>query len=240
MSNGSDARTSGDVAGRAPGLSRREAIVAGAASVAGLPSLSGCLGGDSDDGETLDSHPAAADLSAQPRLGPNPGDGSATLIAFEDPSCSRCRAFERDTVPKIESKLTDPGRGTFVFRGYPVIYPWGEPATAALEATFDRSDPAFWALKGHYYGTQSAFDADNVLDRTESFLEAETDVDGAAVVDDVERDRFDDAVQADLDAGEAGDVGRTTPIVLFFRDGQYLTKASGSVSYTLIESTLDL
>jgi len=189
---------------------------------------------DGSGGSSID-HPAAAGLAAQPRLGDL--DGHA-IIAFEDPSCSRCRAFERKTVPKIKSELVDAGKAAFVFRGYPVVYPWGEPAAHALEATFDQSADAFWSLLAHYFETQREFSTDNVLDRTQTFLAEETSVDGERVVNDVEADAYADAVQADLDAGRNADLGEITPIVVLFNDGEYVTKANGSVSYDLIATAL--
>ena len=215
---------------------RRAVLAAGIGAAVGL---AGCSGGG-DEERSLESHPAATNLSDQPTLGPDPLDADATVIAFEDPSCTRCRAFEQETVPKIESELTDPGRGAFVFRGYPVVYDWGEPATKALEAVFDRNVDAFWALKDHYYAAQGSFGDGNVLARTESFLADETTLDAPAVIEDVEDGAYDAAVQADLDAARDADLGRTTPTVLLFKDGTYRTRAQGSVSFSLIESTLDL
>ena len=68
------------------------------ASVA-TTSLAGCLGGtaetdsssgiESSSGQSLESHPAATNLAAQPRLG-NLDTTQHTIIAFKDPSCSRC------------------------------------------------------------------------------------------------------------------------------------------------------
>ncbi|MFC7046489.1 DsbA family protein [Halobacteriaceae archaeon GCM10025711] len=222
-----------------------------AAFGAGAASLAGCLGGQAgmgvedgttanDGGPSLADHPALAGVADQPRLGPDPASATATIVAFEDPSCPRCAVFERETVPKIRTELVDTGQAAFVFRGYPVVYPWGEPATQALEATFARDAAAFWALAGHYFETQRAFDEDNVLDRTRSFLAAETDVDADAVVADAEANAYDDAVQVDLDAGEEAGAGRTTPTVFLFRDGQYQTKAAGSVSFDVVRSALGL
>ncbi|MFB6173769.1 MAG: DsbA family protein [Halobacteriales archaeon] len=238
-------------------MNRRAFLAAAATGV-----LAGCLGGGgggadtpagttttgagmatgtaTPGGDSIERHPAAAGLADQPTLGPDPFEAGAVVVAFEDPSCPRCRAFEEETVPKIESNLVEPGRGSFVFRGYPVVYPWGGPAAHALEATFDRDPAAFWALAGHYFEDQSNFDSDNVLDRTRSFLASETDLDADAVVADVEEGSFEDAVQADLDAGKAAGAGRTTPTVFLFRDGQYRTKAAGSVSYSVIENALGL
>jgi protein-disulfide isomerase len=143
-------------------------------------------------------------------------------------------------VPRIRDELVATGQARFVARTYPVVYPWGEPAVQALEATFARSPEAFWGLFAHYFADQDAFSTDNVLPRTEEWLAANTDLDGAAVVADAEAGAYDDAVQVDLDAGEAAGVGRTTPTVFLFRDGEYVTRAGGSVSFDLITSALGL
>lgn len=184
----------------------------------------------SEDGNALENHPAAAGLDSQPRLGDNEEN---VVIVFEDPSCPTCRRFEENAVSKVESDLVAEGSASLVYRGFPVVYPWGEPANHALEATFDREADAFWALKDYYFDNQSSFDSDNVLDSTAQFLDDETTVDGAAVVEDVRNDAYADAVQTDVDAAEAaGVVG--TPSVFLFKDGEYLTKAAGNVSFEII------
>lgn len=175
----------------------------------------------------------------QPALGPPPGEADGTIVAFEDPSCHRCRVFAEDTVPEIRSNLVEPGKATFVSRPYPVVYDWGEPASKALLATFERDADAFWSLEAHYYGDQGSFSTGNVLDRTREFLAAETSVEGPAVVEAVEAGEVDDAVQTNLDAGEEAGA-KVTPSVFLFRDGEFRTKASGSVSYDAIESALGL
>ena len=242
----------------------RRSVLAGSGALA-LTGLAGCLGGGgssggggsggeststgegstggattTDDAGSLENHPAAAGLDSQPTKGPDPFEAEAVIIAFEDPSCPRCRAFEEQTVPRIESELVDSGRASFVFRGYPVIYPWGKPATQALESTFARDAGAHWALAGHYFAEQSSFDESNVLERTRTFLAAETDVDAEAVVADAESKAHDEAVQADLDAGMAAGAGGTTPTVFLFKDGEYRTKAAGSVSFSVVTNALEL
>jgi protein-disulfide isomerase len=233
------------------GYRRRQIVATAGLAVAGIAGCTGRAGdtstddstttGDGEDattgaGQSLADHPAARELGAQPTLGP--ADATATIVAFEDPSCSRCRAFERNTVPKIREELVSPGDARFVVRTYPVVYPWGKPAVQALEATFARSPDAFWGLFAHYFDEQDAFSTDNVLARTEEWLAANSDVDAAAVVADAESKAYDGAVRTDLDAGEAAGVGRTTPTVFLFRDGRYVTRASGSVSFELISSAL--
>ncbi|MFB6079393.1 MAG: DsbA family protein [Haloferacaceae archaeon] len=224
------------------GVSRRGAL---AAVVAASGVVAGCVGGGTGDGSadgdppSLDSHPAGRDVDEQPRFGPPPGDGRGTIVAFEDPSCPRCAAFERETVPRIRSALADPGDATFVFRLYPNVSPWGKPASRALEATYARDADAHWALADRYFSTQSAFDGENVLDRTRTFLDAETTVDGAAVVSEVRSGDADSPVEADVAA--ATDAGvNATPTVFLFRGGTYRTKVVGSVSYAVVTNALGL
>ena len=242
----------------------RRAVLAGTGALT-LSALAGCLrgsgaggtdgdaaggsptaGGSSDDvttteeTQTLENHPAAAGLADQPYRGPDPFEAEAVIVDFSDPSCPTCRRFEEDVVPRITSELVDPGRAAFVFRVYPVIYPWGEPATQALESTYARDEDAFWSLKDFYYAEQSSFDETNVLSRTREHLAAETNLDADAVVDDAEAKAHDAAVQSDLTAGMEAGAGRTTPHLFLFRDGEFRTKAAGSVSYSVIENALGL
>ncbi|MEA5385945.1 thioredoxin domain-containing protein [Haloarculaceae archaeon H-GB11] len=106
--------------------------------------------------KSLANHPGTKGLESQPVLGPAPADATGVIVAFEDPSCPTCRRWERGTLPEIRSKLVDPGTVSLVFRGFPVVYPWGKPATHALEATFERDSDVFWDLKDHYYAEQGA------------------------------------------------------------------------------------
>jgi protein-disulfide isomerase len=206
----------------------------------------GGSGGATPAGTPVRDHPAAAGLDDQPRLG-ELGDDRHVLIAFEDPSCTRCRAFERDVLPRITGDLVDPGKAAFVYRNYPVVYAWGKPAVQALEATFARDEGAFWSLKDYYFANQDRFGRGGIgsgsggedpLEGARRHLAAETELDADAVVADAEAKTYDDAVQADLDAGKAAGAGATTPTVFLFRNGRYLTRTSGTVSYDLIAASL--
>jgi protein-disulfide isomerase len=244
-------------------LTRRRALAAGGAGL--LTGLAGCSGsggggsgntdtGDgggsetpvdgqtSDDSPTLATHPASRDAADQPFLGPPPGEATGTIVAFEDPSCPTCARFERETVPQIRANLVDPGDATFVFRGIPVVYRWGQPATRALEATFARDPAAHFTLADHYFSNQSSFRGgsdDDVLSATAAVLDAETDVDGAAVAEAVRAGEADAAVQADLDARTDAEV-RATPTIFLFRDGRLVTQVRGAAGYPVIEGALGL
>lgn len=231
----------------------------------------GTTGSKSGSGTTVESllggHPSAVGLADQPRLGPPPSEAEGVIVAFEDPSCTRCAAFEKNTVPKIRENLGD--SVSFVLRTYPIVYPWGKPATQAVEATFahemeaggsgsggsgeaggssgsDTDAPGSrqgsvgtWALVDHYFAKQSAFTTDNVFEKTREFLAGETDLDADAIVSDAESKADDDAVQADLAAGEEAGVN-LTPTLYLFKDGEYRTSAKGSISYSVVKSTLGL
>jgi protein-disulfide isomerase len=244
---------------------RRGFLAAGAGTLA---ALAGCVGGGgqgggdgdgdgdgggdggsgSENGATgtptgtpttrLADHPAAAGIETQPRLGPPVSEATAVVVAFEDPSCTLCRRFEENTLPDLRTNLVDPGDAAFVYRGYPIIYPWGEPATQALESTYAASEDAFWALKDHYFAEQGSFDTENVLEETESFLASGTDVDAASVVNDARNRRHDDAVQADIDAARAAGAGSQTPIFYLFRDGEFRTRVSGPQGYDVFAAAL--
>lgn len=193
--------------------------------------------------QTLDTHPVAQNLAAQPVRGPSPSEATGVIVAFEDPSCPNCASFETNVLPTLQEDLIEPGDVSMVYRNYPVIYNWGEPAVRALEATYDRDTATFWDLAGHYFEMQDEFRSagvDQVYPRTETFLADSTDLDAAAVVSEAESGAYDDAVQSDLEAGQTGGAGRTTPHFFLFRDGTYQTKIGGLVSASIIKNTLDL
>lgn len=180
-------------------------------------------------------HPAAADLAVQPARGEFTGK---LIVAFEDPSCPTCKRFHEQVYPELESNLIEPGRIAYVLRPYPVIYPWGNPACKALDATFKRDASAGWGLLDHYFTRQGSFGSDNVLEKTADYLDSQTAVDGAAVLDAVESGASDAAVQADLDAGRDAGLGSRTPVFALFRDGEFLTSPAGAVSYNTLATVL--
>jgi protein-disulfide isomerase len=231
----------------------------GALGTAGAVGLAGCTGGSdgsgggdgggdgsgSGDPWELPDHPALTELDAEPALGPDPGEAPGLVVGFEDPACISCRRFEEGTLPKLKSDHVANGDLTFVYRVLPITYAWGRPATQALEATYaaareggaGRDAAPFWDLKDHYYAEQDAFNVDNVLDRTETYLASETDLDAAAVIEAAREKRHDDRVQADMDAAEAADAV-ATPTFFLFRDGKFKTSIMGAQSYDVFATAL--
>jgi protein-disulfide isomerase len=218
-------------------LTRRRVLLGGVLGAGGLGTwfLANSLGG----GGTLEDHPASKGIRRQPVLGPPPGDGEGTVVAFEDPSCPSCARFERRTFPRLRSELIESGRLSFVFRGIPVVFPWGETAVHALEATYARDPESFWALKTHYYRNQPRIGGNNVRSVTREFLATQTDVDAAAVLADVSDRTQSDAVEGDVRASEDAGVGGT-PTFFLFRDGSFVTDLVGAQSYEVFANTLGM
>ena len=219
-------------------ISRRGLLLG---SVVGLGAGVGgtILTGSSGGGKTLDEHSATTGLETQPTLGPPPGEAEGTIVAFEDPSCPSCARFERGTFPQLKSELIDDGRLSFVFRGIPVVYPWAEPAALALEATYDRGVDVFWSLKEFYYRQQSSIGTENVQEVTRQFLADQTDVDAAAVVNDVDSGTFSDAVDTDLQASQDAGV-RGTPTFFLFKEGSFVTEIIGPQSFDVFANPLGM
>lgn len=196
--------------------------------------------GSDGDGTSLAAHPIGRGIDDRPHRGPGPTEAPATLVVLDDPSCPNCARFHRQTVEPLVADYAASGDLAVVSRPYPVIYPWGSDAAHALEATFDRDADAFWELLAYYFDAQNDLGSDDVYDRTRTWLEAETSLDAAAVVEDARagtfQDRIDETIAAAADAG----VGRTTPTSFAFLDGELQTTLTGSQSRTSVETVLQL
>lgn len=222
-------------------LSRRALLGGGvAASVALIGgAIAGGVFGDNGDanGTRLSKHAAAMALGEQPTLGPTPGTGDGTIIAFEDPSCPSCGRFEQTTFPELKSKLIDPGTVSFVFRAVPIVQPWGEPATLALEAVQARDEAAFWELKQYYYRNLTEIDGDNVYQTTRSFLANQTTLDADAVIQDTRQETYREDVDTNLQAADRAGV-RGTPTFFLFKSGSFVTSLVGAQSYSVFANSL--
>ncbi len=190
-------------------------------------------------GGSIDGHPGTAGLDSQPMLGADLESSNAVIVAYEDPSCPYCRKFEQETFPEVKRKLLDTEKATFVFRGLGIVKDWGAPTAKALEATYEESAAAHWALKTHYYDQQHTFKMENALSKTKEFLEKETAVDGEEVIEAVEEGDATEPYQVDMQAARSAEV-TATPTFLLFRDGRFVTSAVGAVSYEVLATPLGL
>lgn len=175
-------------------------------------------------------HPVANGLGRQPYLGKPPSQTGKVAVMYQDMSCSVCKDFEFGAYQKLRSKHIVSGNITFVVRDYPHVDNWTYPATTGLESTYDRDPEMYWPLRHHIYEEQSSFTMDNVYDRVESLLQANTSVDPQGVVDDMSQGAYKATLQADLQNRKAAGVSGTPTFFLF--DGEELVdQFEGNVSY---------
>lgn len=197
-------------------------------------SVTGCLGADQQP--RLD-HPAAANLENQPQLGRSLSEVEATIIVFEDPSCPTCQVFEERTFPKLRSELIDAGKVALFAREYPIVAPWGEIGSQALEAVFDRSDNAFWGLRSYYYASQGQILSDVLYEHTEKYLENNTDLKVQEVIEEIQQENYKAAVHEDVEAAREAEVPGT-PTFFLFKSDEYLTEIAGAPSYKMLKNAL--
>lgn len=226
-------------------MNRRQFLAA-----AGGVALAGCIGGGSGGSGgaatttgtiySLPDHPALAKLDGEPTRGPEPNRAPGLIVAFEDPSCPSCRRFEANTFPQVLSNLVEPGKASFVYRGVPVVAPWGADALRVMEGITASGQPGFWKLKEFYYANQRRVNPDNVYSQSASFLKENTEVaqvDG--LVEAARQNKWDRNIRRDIDAAEAAGV-RGTPSFFLFKEGEFLTSFSGAKSYDLFSQALQL
>lgn len=221
----------------------RRALLAGVA--AGLSAAAGCTtpfgrttaGNRTGDGagggaRALPDHPALRDVRAQPIRGPPPGEAPAVAVAFQNVRCDLCVGFNEKSYPDLRSKLIEPGKLSFVLR------PIGPAlASQALEATFDRSEAAFWGLRRHLYRNFLDVEDRGALAVVRTYLREQTSLDAEAVYEDVIEGLYHEAYQADVRAAtDAGVEGKLA--VVLFRDGEYRTTVTLPHRYEVFATAL--
>lgn len=221
----------------APDTPTRRAVVAAIGTLVTV----GCLGRGSDSADSFDAHPATDELGDAPTLGPEPETAGRSIVAFEDPSCSSCASFASTTLPELRENAIDTGRASYIWRGNPVVKPWGHLACRALWAVWQINPTTFWALKSYYYTERDSIDADTVTQRTQTFLEDDGAVTPEPVVTAMDGDdsSVEDRIERDTGAATGVDVD-TAPAFVLFREGEHVTTVTGNQPYGIFEGALEL
>ncbi len=174
----------------------------------------------------LPSHAAAQakfiGIDDDPQLGA--ADAKVTIIEFADYQCPVCRAFWRDTLPRIKKEYVDTGKVRIVFRDFPIqeIHPEATAAAIASECADDQGK--FFEFHDKVFREQDRRGRDVVRFRATDLKRwgADIGLDAAAFNECVDAERHKAEVAKDHQNG--ADVGiNGTPI--FFINGRVVAGA---------------
>lgn len=173
--------------------------------------------------------PAAASAQAtfigiddDPQLGK--ADAVVTIIEFGDYQCPLCRAFWRDTLPRIKKEYVDTGRVRIVFRDFPIqdIHPEATATAMAAECAEDQGK--YWEFHDKVFREQDRRGRDVVRYRVADVKRWATEIglEAAAFNECLDSERHKAEVQKDYKDG--ADIGMNgTPV--FFINGRALVGA---------------
>lgn len=152
------------------------------------------------------------------------GDPNAPvrIEEYSDYQCPFCARFVNDTMGSIKDDAVANGEVVLVFYDFPLpIHPQGVPAAEAARCAGEASAEAYWAMHDALFESVRRWSIDNPTTVFISMAE-EIGIDTDDFASCLEDDRYDDAISADISAGQqAGVTGTPT----FFLNGEPLVGA---------------
>lgn len=151
-------------------------------------------------------------------------NAKVTIVEFSDLQCPFCKNYLDETHEQIKEKYIDTGKVKFSFRHYPLtsIHPNAQKASEASECANEQGK--FWEFHDQVFAEQDTWSPQTAADALTSFVgyAGDLDLDTEKFQSCVESDKFKDAVEADLEAGNKVQVDGTPA---FFVNGYRLTGA---------------
>lgn len=170
---------------------------------------------------TSEGLPVGFTIEGYPTLG-NP-NAPIVMEEFSDYQCPFCARFFSQTLPSLLLNQIKTGQLVIVFRDFPLesIHPLARPAALAARCVGEEGAAAYWEMHNLLFEN---LDVWSNGDYESAFTEyaQQAGADGEAFKECVESGRYDEAVQADLDAGIERGVGSTPT---FFINNQPLVGA---------------
>lgn len=157
---------------------------------------------------------------------PQLGDAGAkvTIIEFGDYQCPNCRAFWRETLPRIKKEYVDTGKVRLVFRDFPIqdIHPEAMASAMAAECAGDQGK--YFEFHDKVYREQDRRGRDVVRFRTNELKRwgAEIGLDSASFDECLDSERHKGEVAKDYEDGAAVGI-QGTP--MFFVNGRVIAGA---------------
>lgn len=137
------------------------------------------------------------------------------LVEFSDLQCPACRSAE-SAVQSIINEHRDNPDFQFVYRHFPLpIHKNARSAANAVEEAGAQGN--FWAMKEKIFETQTEWENMGNVNDYFSNLSSELGLDGAKVKDAIEKKKYEDKIQADVDEGYSLNVNSTPT---FFLNGK--------------------
>ena len=157
-----------------------------------------------------------------PQMGP--ANAKVTIIEFADYQCPNCRAFWRETLPRIKKEYVDIGKVRIVFRDFPIQEIHPEATITAIAAECAEDQGKYFEFHDKVYREQDRRGRDVVRYRVNDLKRwaMEIGLEIASFNECVDSERYKDEVARDFKNG--ADVGITgTPI--FFINGRMIAGA---------------
>ena len=174
----------------------------------------------------LPSHAAAQakfiGIDDDPQLGQ--ATAKVTIIEFGDYQCPLCRAFWRETLPRIKKDYVDTGRVRIVFRDFPIQDVHPEAMVTAMAAECAEDQGKYFEFHDKVFREQDRRGRDIVRYRVADVKRwgADVGLDAAAFNECVDSERH--KAEVEKDHTDGADVGMNgTPV--FFINGRALVGA---------------
>jgi protein-disulfide isomerase len=161
-------------------------------------------------------------IDDDPQLGK--ADAKVTIIEFGDYQCPLCRAFWRETLPRIKKEYVDTGRVRIVFRDFPIQDVHPEATVTAMAAECAEDQGKYWEFHDKAFREQDRRSRDVVRYTVADVKRWATEVglEAAAFNECLDSERHKAEVQKDYKDG--ADIGMNgTPV--FFINGRALVGA---------------
>lgn len=161
-------------------------------------------------------------IDDDPQLGK--ADAKVTIIEFGDYQCPLCRAFWRETLPRIKKEYVETGRVRIVFRDFPIQDVHPEATVTAMAAECAEDQGKFWEFHDKAFREQDRRGRDIIRYSARDVRRWATEIglEAAAFNECLDSERHKAEVQKDYKDG--ADIGMNgTPV--FFINGRALVGA---------------
>jgi protein-disulfide isomerase len=161
-------------------------------------------------------------IDDDPQLGP--ADAKVTIIEFGDYQCPSCRAFWRETLPRIKKDYVDTGKVRIVFRDFPVQEIHPEAMVSAIAANCAGDQGKYFEFHDKVFREQDRRGRDIVRFRTAELKRWATEIglDAAMFNECIDAERHKDEVAKDYSDGAGVGINGTP---FFFVNGRVIAGA---------------